>query len=157
MKVVPADAGALQQLLLDVRLAGGRQQRRQPVLVRDDVVDLGAGLDDAGPAHRQRHAVAALPVGVLLAAERRRAAVRPAHHLGAVVRRVDDDGVVGDAEVVELLQQLADVAVVLDHAVGVDAEAGLARRLGLEMGPDVHAGGVEPHEPGLPARLLLRR
>ena len=40
-----------------------------------------------------------------------------------------DDRVVGDAELVELVEQLADVAVVLDHAVGVDAEPGHALRL----------------------------
>ena len=49
-------------------------------------------------------------------------------------------------EIVKLLQELADVAVVLDHAVGIDAEAGLALGLLLEMGPDVHPAGVEPHE-----------
>ena len=45
-----ADLAALQQASFDVRLAGGGQQRRQHVLVRADVVDDGAGLDDAGPA-----------------------------------------------------------------------------------------------------------
>jgi thiazole synthase ThiGH ThiG subunit len=69
----------------------------------------------------------------LLAAERRAAAGRPAHHPGALVGRADHDGV-GDAEVIELLQKLADVPVVLDHAVGIDPEAGLALRLGLEVG-----------------------
>ena len=151
----PACRQAGQRRLLHVWLAGGGQQRRQPVLVRDDLVDLGAGLDHAGPAHDQRHAIAALPVGVLLAAERRRAAVGPAEHLGAVVGRPDHDRVVGDAQVVQLLQELADVAVVLDHAVRADSEPGLALRLGLEVGVDVHAGRVEPDEPGLAALLLL--
>ena len=78
----------------------------------------GAGLDDAGPAHHARHAVAAFPVGVLLA---RNGVVPPSgqvKHLGAVVGRADDDGVVGDAEIVELLEQLADHVVELGHAVG---------------------------------------
>ena len=109
------------------------------------------GWHQAGPAHHRRHAIAAFPVGVLLAAERRGAAVGPGERLGAVVGGVDHDGVVGDAEVVELLQELADLAVVLDHAVGIDAEPGLALRLGLEAGPDVHAGRIEPDE----ERLLV--
>ena len=137
---------AVEQLLLDVRFAGGGDERRHPVLVRGDVVDLGARLDDARPAHHARHAVAALPVGVLLALERRRAAIGPGEDLGAVVGGPDDDGVVGDAEVVELLQQLADHAVEFDHAIGVDAQAGLAFRLRLEMRVDVHARRVEPAE-----------
>ena len=43
-----------------------------------------------------------------------------------VVGRVEDDGVVGDAKVVEQRQQLADMHVVLDYAVGeaVDHPAG---------------------------------
>ena len=102
------------------------------------------GLMTPGQRISAGHAPAALPVGVLLAAERRRAAVGPAHHLGAVVGRVHDDGVVGDAELVELVEQLADVAVVLDHAVGIDAEPGLALRLRLQVREDVHAGRVEP-------------
>ena len=43
-----------------------------------------------------------------------------------VVGGVDDDGVVGDAEVVERLEQRPDMAVVLDHAVDVFADAALA-------------------------------
>ena len=78
--------------------------------------------------------------------ERRDAAVRPGHGLGAVVGGVDDDRVVGDAEVVELLEHRADHVVVLDHAVGIEADAGLAVGLLLQVRPDVHARGVEPHE-----------
>jgi len=55
-------------------------------------------------------------------------AVRPERELGAVVGGVEHDGVVGDLEVVELLQQLAHHAVMLDHAVGMDTLAGLAHR-----------------------------
>ena len=48
---------------------------------------------------------------------------------GPVVGCVDDDGVVGDAEIVERLEELADVTVMLDHAVGilVAGHAALAR------------------------------
>jgi hypothetical protein len=45
--------------------------------------------------------------------------VRPGVVVRAVVGGVEDDGVVGDAELVELVEELADVHVVLDHAVGV--------------------------------------
>src|SRR5262249_38312421 len=86
------------------------------------------------------------PVGVLLAAERRRAAVGPGERLGAVVRGVDHDRIVGDAEIVELLQELADLPVMLHHAVRIDAEPRLSLGRWLEVGPDVHAGRVEPHE-----------
>ena len=43
-------------------------------------------------------------------------------------RGEQDDGVVGDAEVVELLQQLADQPVELHHAIGIDSELGLVPR-----------------------------
>ena len=45
------------------------------------------------------------------------------------------------------------MAVVLDHAVGIDAEAGLADGLRLQVCPDVHAGGIPPEEERL-VRLL---
>jgi hypothetical protein len=38
------------------------------------------------------------------------AAVGPVHHLGAVVGGADDDGVVGDLEIVELLQEVVRIA-----------------------------------------------
>ena len=110
----------------------------------EDLVRDLARLDHTGPANQTRHPPAALVVRVLLTAERRRAAVGPAHDLGAVVRRIHDDGVFGDAELVELVEQLADVSVVLDHPVGIHAEARLALRLLLQVREDVHAGRVEP-------------
>ena len=46
------------------------------------------------------------------------------------------------------------MAVVLDHAVGIDAEArSCPRDSGLQVGVDVHAGRVEPDE----ERLLVLR
>src|SRR6516165_5663757 len=137
---------ALQELVLDVWLAGGSDQRRRPVLGGEDVVDLDARRHQAGPAYHRGHAIAALPVGVLLAAERRRAAVGPGERLGAVVGGVDHDRIVGDAEIVELLQELADLPVMLHHPVRIDAEPGLSLRRWLEMGPNVHAGRIEPDE-----------
>ena len=59
------------------------------------------------------------------------------------------------AERVEEVEHLADVAVVLHHAVRVHAEAGLALGLGPQVRPHVHARGVEPDEPGLVCPGLL--
>ena len=91
-----------EQLLLHIRHAGGGQQRGQHVFVRADVVDDGAGLDDAGPADGAGHAIGAFPVARLFVAERRRAAVRPGEFLRAVVGGIHDDGVVLEAEFLEL-------------------------------------------------------
>jgi hypothetical protein len=60
------------------------------------------GFDDHG------HAEAALKGRALLAAERRVAAVRPGEGFGTVVAGKDHDGVVGDAEIVDLLEDGAD-------------------------------------------------
>ena len=84
------------------------------------------GLMTPGQRMTAGHAVAAFPLRVLLAAEHRGAAVGPAQGFGAVVGGIHDDGVVLDAQFLELVEQLADHAVVLDHAVGIDAQAGLA-------------------------------
>ena len=141
-----ADLPSLQQFFLDAGVAGGGEQGREHVLVRTDVVDDRAGLDDAGPADHAGHAVAAFPLRVLLAAEHRGAAVGPGECFRAVVGGIHDDGVLFEAQFLELGEHLADVAVVLDHAVGIDAEAGLALGLLLQVREDVHAGGVPPDE-----------
>ena len=67
----------------------------------------------------------------------------------AVVGRVDDDRIVGDAEIVERLEQLADVPVVLDHAVGILGPRGqprLVAMLGPHVRARVHPRRVEPAE-----------
>jgi hypothetical protein len=87
---------------------------------------------------------------VLFAAEGRGATIRPGEGLGAVVGGVDHDRIVGDAEIIELFEKLADLSVMLHHAVGIDAETGLALSIGLEAGPDVHAARIEPREERLP-------
>ena len=72
-----------------------------------------------GQRMKHGHAPAAFPVRVLLAAERRSRAVRPGVVLGTVVGRVHDDRVVGDPQLVELVEHHADLLVVHDHAVAV--------------------------------------
>ena len=101
-----------------------------------------AGLDHARPANQARHAERAFPVGVLLRAEPGHGAVRPGVHVRAVVAGVDDDGVVGDAHVVEGLEQAADGIVVFDHAVDVFAVAVrvAAAMFVPHMRAQVHAG-----------------
>jgi hypothetical protein len=68
-----------------------------------------------------------------------------------VVGRVHDEGVVGDAELVERVQQLPDVLVVIDHGVVVGRlpSARLPEALRLGVGERVHVRGVEPDEEGL--------
>ena len=75
---------ALLQLVDHVGRARHREKGRQPVVMLDDVVGHGAGLDPAGPAYQQRYAERAFPVGVLLAPERCHAAIGP----GVPVRTV---------------------------------------------------------------------
>src|SRR5262249_36304882 len=94
---------SLLELLHNVRLAGGRQKRRQHVGVREDFVGYRARLDHARPPDRAGHAPSTFVVGVFFAAERRRSAVGPTHHLGAIIGRVHDDGVVADTEIVDFL------------------------------------------------------
>ena len=106
------------------------------------------GFDLPGPADHLGNAERAFPVGGLLAAERGRRTVGPAVGVRTVVGRVDDDGVLGDAEFVDEVEQLADVAVVVDHRVVVRRlpAARLAQALGLGMRPEVHVRHVHPHE-----------
>ena len=108
----------------------------------------------AGPAHEQRNAERAFPVGVLLAAERRHRAVRPAVHVRPVVGAVHDERVVGDAELVEQVEQLADVLVVVDHRVVIRRLPAprLAEALRLGVRPQVHVRGVHPAEERLAGR-----
>ena len=125
-----ADLQTAQKLCRDVGIAGGGQEGRQEILARGDVVDDAAGLDRAGPPHDHRHAEPAFEGRALLAAERRVAAVGPGKGLGAVIAGENDDGVVGNAEVVDLLENGADFRVQFHHGIGIEAIAALVLPLG---------------------------
>ena len=146
--VVPVGRVPLGALANDIRLARDRAERGDPVVVAHQFVGDRAGLDMARPAHQAGNAERAFPVGVLLRAEVRHGAVGPGVHVRAVVGGVDNDRVVGDAQVVEGLEDRADRLVVLDHAVDVLAVAVLvaAAVLGADVRAEVHARGVEPAE-----------
>ena len=84
------------------------------------------------------------------------ARVRPGVVVRAVVGGVEHDGVVGHAQFVDQVQQFADMHVVFHHAVVVlvaegSADAGM---LVLDVGAEVHPGGVPPGEPGLAGIVL---
>jgi hypothetical protein len=76
--------------------------------------------------------------------------------VGPVVGGVDHDGVVGDPQLVQPVQQGADDLVVVDHRVVVGRlpATGLPDALRLGMGAEMHVGGVEPDEERRP-RLVL--
>jgi hypothetical protein len=76
----------------------------------------------------------------------------PSERLRAVVGRIHDDGVVGDAKLIKLVEQLAYMTVMFDHSVGIDSQTGDTLGLRLQVGKDMHSGRVPPQEEW----LLLR-
>jgi len=64
----------------------------------------------------------------------------------AVVGGVKHDGVVGNVELIELVQQVSDQFIVRHHNIVVEALARLAQVLLRRVRAEVHAGGVYPHE-----------
>jgi len=90
-----------QELFLDVRFPRGGQKSGQPIHVMHDLVGPRAGLDVTWPAHHGGHPPAAFPVGVLLAAERCHRCIGPCIHVRAVVGGVEDDSVVGNAQLIQ--------------------------------------------------------
>ena len=141
-------AVAFLEFVGDVGIAGRRDQGGEPVQAGKNFVGDLSRLDMPGPAHQGRDPEAAFPAGVLLVAERRHGRVGPGVHLRAVVRGVDDDGVVGDAQLVDGVEDRAHVLVVVDHDVVIDslilACLADARRLGV--GAEVHVGVIRPQE-----------
>ncbi len=71
-----------------------------------------------------------------------------------VIGGVHDDSVVGDAQLVQLVQHLADQLVVRHHHVVVEALPALAQMLLSRVRAEVHGSGVPPEEKGL-ARLAV--
>src|SRR5215469_17133873 len=89
-----ADLFASQQFARNVRIAGSRDQSREPIHAGDDsVLDLAGG-NLARPTDDRRHAKAAFEAGTLAAGERGLSAIGPGEVLSAVVGREDDNRIV---------------------------------------------------------------
>jgi hypothetical protein len=130
--------------LLDVTMP------KDHVDVREDTIEDRTSLDISRPAQERRHAPAAFPVDVFLRAERRVRAIRPGVVLGTVVCGIHDDGVVGDTQLVELGEQLADPLVVSgpsDRRSRLATLAALAAVLVGEVGPEMQ-GSNSARPPG---------
>ncbi len=145
-------------LLGDIGLAGHRREGGENIHVGLDAIEFPASRNMAGPADHHRNAYTALKGCHLFTAEGCGAAVELGTVLGAVVGGVDDYGVVHDAELLQAVEQLADLHVMFDHtaAVGVVLGGNVSGEilvLVTEAGVHVHPAWVEPDEEGL-VRLL---
>ena len=151
-----ADLHALHELLFHVGNARGREECGHEIQVRHNAVVNRAGFDVARPFHHRGHPVGAFPVGVLLAAEGGHAGIRPGVHVRTVVGGVHDERVVRDAQIVQRLENRADVLVVVNHRVVILAlePTGLPDALWLHMGPEVHVSEVHPNEGGSAGQVL---
>ena len=107
-----------------------------------------ARLDFSGPPDHFGNPKCPFPVGGLFAAERRGRAVGPTVGVRAVVGAVDDDGVFGDPEFVDQIEQLADIAVMVDHRVVVGRlpAAGLTQAFRLGVRAEMHVRHIHPDE-----------
>ncbi len=99
------------------------------------LVALGPRLDAARPTHQQRRANAAFRGTEIRAIEKAAGSAPHQVILGTIVAAVDNDGVVGDPELVELVEQHAEI--VIEHqqaiaplAVGAFAGEFVARKHG---------------------------
>src|SRR5271166_2031117 len=135
--VAAAIARPLCQLCNGVRLTcGGGQRRKEIGHVGNFAADPPAGR--AGPANerRRRHTHAALPCRALVATEWRGPAFGPHILVCAVVGRVDHDCILAQTQLVQLVEELPDMAVMLLEAVAINVfptGARLALRALLEM------------------------
>ena len=78
----------------------------------------------ARPANEHWNAKTTFPVGVFLASIRRDSAIRPLIEVHPVIGCIDNDGVFGDAKIIQFLQQLSYLTVMFDHAIVVEILAG---------------------------------
>src|SRR5262245_51580028 len=103
-----AELYALEQFVGDVRLAGGREHRREPVEARERSVFDSPRFDLARPTGDTRHAEAAFHDCALRGFEWRHATIRPSEYLSTVIGTENNQRVVRLADVVKVFQQSAD-------------------------------------------------
>src|SRR6516165_9694696 len=129
------------------RLAAGEpQQRGEHVRYVNHLVALGPRLDAARPTHQQRRANAALRRTEIRAIEK--AAGSPPHQVifGAVIAAVNNDSVVGNPQLVELVEQHTEVVVEHQQAIAPLAVVAFAREFVARGHGEVHQRVIEIEE-----------
>ena len=117
--------------------------------MRHDLVNDLPFLDPAGPADHRWNAKTALPVRILLASEWRNRSIRPGVVVRTVIGRVHDNSVIGDAQIIEMVEQFANHHVVPHHGVVVKAMTRKPTLIIGRMSKEVHTGRVVPNKEGL--------
>lgn len=140
----------LLQFFLDVWGTGDSCECRQPVFVRDDAVAGSSSGKFSGPTHKRRYAECAFPVGVLLVPEGCSSAVRLGVVVRSIVGRVQHNRVVGDLQFIDQVEQLANMHIMLNHAVVVLVRVWASEVLMLlfDMRAEVHSCCIPPAEKG---------
>ena len=72
--------------------------------MRHHVIENGARRNSARPADHRRHPKAALPISIFFASEGGNGCIWPGVEVRPIVRAVKDDRVVGDTQLVELIE-----------------------------------------------------
>src|SRR5579871_2498916 len=114
--------------------------------MRSEIVIYSGRLDNPGPTHENWNTPAAFPVGVFLGTVRRDTGVGTAIVMRSFVRRIDNDSVFSDTQLVKLFQHHADMLIVSYHYIVVVTLPALALVALGAVGPEVHSGGVVPQE-----------
>src|SRR6266550_904805 len=111
-----AEFYAFKQLIGDVRVTGGIEESWEPVQSGEDAVLHGICRHMTGPAQNARHAEAAFEDRPLGLSEWCCSAIGPGEKLGAIIGGKDDDGIIVNAEILQLLHNQTDVVIELGHA-----------------------------------------
>src|SRR5262249_10678278 len=117
----------------DVWVARRIHQGGQPVEPGEQSILTRARLYLARPADDAGHSEAALEHGSLRGPEWGHAAIRPREYLRTVIGREDDDGVVGLANIVKMLQKPADAIIQLRHCAIFQTVVRLAIQHGIVL------------------------
>src|SRR5579864_6233922 len=117
-------------------------------MVLDNLIGDRSCRDLAGPANQFRDTESTFPVSIFLTAEWSHGAIWPCVHVRTVVRAVNDQSVVCNAEFVQQVQQFTHVLIMIDHCVVIWRlpTAGLSETLRLGMCPQVHVSKIHPAE-----------
>ena len=150
---------ALEQLLRNVRVTGGRDEGREPVHAGHDAIAHGVGRYFVRPAHDRRSPEATFHHRAFAHGKRGRTAVRPGEVLRAVVGGEHHNNVVIHAFFLQLGEHVTDDIVVLRHA-GFLFRPSISRVAQFfilvgKVGNKLHARRVEPEEKRLLSCLAL--
>ena len=144
------------KFFFDIGFTGSCCKCRQPVFMSHDSIECHSSRKLLGPPHKCGYSIGPFPVTVFFTSKRCCRRIGPRIEVRAVVRRIKNDSVFSKTELIKVIEEFANMHVVLNHAIVIVITRWSSQTfmLFLYMCSKMHPSSIPPTKKRLASRRL---